>query len=273
MHKYLLLLFMCILASTASAQTYKENFEKAIQSEKQDSLQQAVEFYKKALKLEPANAHNSMIFANLARVQRRMYKFEEALDSYNCAINMLPLSVPILIDRATLCLEMGMTDKSYVDCCLVLDIDKRNIQALLFRAYLSYCKRQYGESLADYRRLLEIEPTNIPAKIGIVTVYQQEKKFKEALEQINILVSSNPNDYELYIIRSGIEKDMNYIDLSLSDLDKAIALSPKNANTYLLRGDILLTLKKKQQAKLDFEKAIELGMSRGELVEKLRECR
>lgn len=273
MKKYFVLLLLCLMFVSASAQNYKELFAKALNYEETDSLKQAELLYKQALKLEPSNIHNGMIFANIARIQRRTQRFEEALQSYDYAINILPLSIPILMDRASLSLEMGKLDKAYVDCCTILDVDKKNTKALLFRAYLQYCNRQYNESLMDYNRLLELEPNNISARIGLVTLYQQDKKYKNALELSNKLLIESPDDAELYILRAGVEKDMGYQDLSLVDLDKAIILAPKYANAFLLRGDILLAQKKKEMAKMDFEKALELGISRAELVDRLKACK
>ncbi|MEG2514014.1 MAG: tetratricopeptide repeat protein, partial [Bacteroidaceae bacterium] len=49
--------------------------------------------------------------------------------------------------------------------------------------------------------------------------------------------------------------------------------SPTSADAYLLRGEIYLLLKKKTMAKIDFEKAIELGVPQVELHEQLKQCK
>ncbi len=273
MKKTILLLLMCLLFPGIHAQTYKELFDKAIHYEDVDSLTKAEAYYKEALKMEPANAHNCMIFGNLGRLQRRMQRLDEAVDSYNYALSLAPLSIPILMDRASLFLEMGNVDRSYIDCSTVLDVDKDNTKALLLRAYLQCNNRSYKESLADYKHLLELEPGNIPGGMGLVTLYQKEQKYAEALEIANKLIIEAPEDAELYILRAGLEKDMAHLDLSLFDLDKSISLAATYANAYVLRGEILLAQKKKEMAKMDFYKAIELGIPRSDLMEQLKECK
>lgn len=273
MKRYLLFAMFCLSFIGINAQSYKELYEKAMKYENIDSLNQAEKYYKQALKIDPSNVHNGMIFANMARTQRSLKRFDDAAQSYDYAANLLPRSIPILMDRAFLSLEMGKIDKAYLDYCTVLDIDKKNIDALLNRAYLEYSKGNYKESLSDYNRLLEIEPHNKAAKIGLVVLFQREKKCKEALELINSLVITTLDDAELYALRAAIEKDLNYIDLSLNDLDKAILLVPNYANAYLLRGEILLLQNKKDQAKINFEKAIEFGFSRADLQEQLKSCK
>ena len=40
-----------------------------------------------ALKLEPKNAKNALLFSNLGLVQRRLGEFDKALESYSFALN------------------------------------------------------------------------------------------------------------------------------------------------------------------------------------------
>lgn len=96
-----------------------------------------------ALKLEPKNAKNALLFSNLGLVQRRLGEFDKALESYSFALNFAPLAVPILLDRAAIYMEMGKTDRAYTDYCQVLDEDKQNKEALLMRAYIYVLRRDY----------------------------------------------------------------------------------------------------------------------------------
>lgn len=74
---------------------------------RKDSLPQAEELLLQALKLEPKNAKNALLFSNLGLVQRRLGEFDKALESYSFALNFAPLAVPILLDRAAIYMEMG----------------------------------------------------------------------------------------------------------------------------------------------------------------------
>ena len=100
------------------AQTYQQLSEKAIEYIEMDSLHKAEELLLQALKLEPKNAKNAMLFSNLGLVQRRMGEYDKALESYSFALNFAPLAVPILLDRAAINLEMGNTDRAYTYYCL-----------------------------------------------------------------------------------------------------------------------------------------------------------
>ena len=124
-----------------SAQTYDELITRAMNAVERDSLYQAEAWFKKALQKEPANMRNALLFSNLGTIQRRMGKNKEALESYSLALNLTPYSVTMLLNRASLYLDMDYLDKAYVDYCNVIDLDAKNQEALGFRAYI-YMRRR-----------------------------------------------------------------------------------------------------------------------------------
>ena len=142
MIRIILILFLSFPVALC-AQTYQQLSEKAIEYIEMDSLSKAEELLLQALKLEPKNAKNAMLFSNLGLVQRRLGEYDKALESYSFALNFAPLAVPILLDRAAINLEMGNTDRAYTDYCQVLDEDKQNKEALLMRAYIYVLRRDY----------------------------------------------------------------------------------------------------------------------------------
>ena len=206
------------------AQTYQQLSEKAIEYIKADSLPQAEELLLQALKLEPKNARNALLFSNLGLVQRRLGQYEKALDSYSFALNFAPLAVPILLDRAAIYLETGNTDRAYTDYCQILDEDKQNKEALLMRAYIYVIRRDYNAARIDYNRLLELDPLSYSGRLGLATLEQKEGKFREALEIQNKMIVEQPEDVTLYVARADVEREMKHEDLALVDLDAAIRL-------------------------------------------------
>ena len=263
MVRIIIALLFCFPA-VAFAQTYQQLSERAIECIEKDSLPKAEELLLQALKLEPKNAKNALLFSNLGLVQRRLGEFDKALESYSFALNFAPLAVPILLDRAAIYMEMGKTDRAYTDYCQVLDEDKQNKEALLMRAYIYVLRRDYPAARMDYNRLLELDPQSYSGRLGLATLEQKEGKFREALEILNKMITATPAD---------VEREMKHEDLALVDLEEAIRLDAASADAYLLRGNIYLTQKKKGLAKADFEKAISLGVPPADLHEQLKQCK
>lgn len=263
-----------LFSSVLSAQTYQELSERALALVEKDSLVQAEALFKQALKLEPANSHNVLLFSNLGTLQKRMGRYDNAIESFTYALNFAPKAVPILLNRATVYMMIGKNDQAYVDYCQVLDEDRKNAEALLMRAYIYTLRHDYNAARLDYNSLLEIDPINYNGRLGLAMLDQKERKFNDAIELIDKLIVDYPHDATLYIVRAGIEVDSEHIDMALIDLEKAIDLDSTLSDVFILRGDIYLLQKKKVLAKREYEKAIQLGgASLSDLRQRLQECR
>jgi len=274
MKRFLLfILVICGISVLTSAQTYQELSERALALIDADEPEQAEAVFRQALKLEPSNPRNALIFSNIGTIQRSMGRYDDAVESFTFALNIAPVAIPILLNRATTYMELGKTDHAYVDYCQVLDGDKANAEALLMRAYIYVIRRDYKAARIDYDRLLEKDPGNYNARLGLVTLNQKEKKFSDAVDVISKLIVEYPNDPVLYVARAGVEVDMEHTDLALIDLEEAIRLDPKAADAFILRGEVYLSQKKKAMARQDFEKAIQLGVPQSDLRTQIQQCR
>ena len=270
MKKYIYIVVLMCIGMQVHAQTYEELVGKAMDAVEADSLYDAEKFFKEALNKEPANMGNSLLLSNLGTIQRRMGKNKEALESYTLALNKSPHSVKILLNRASLYLELDYLEKAYSDYCNVIDLSPKNKEALQFRAYIYMRQRQYNEARNDYRMLLEEEPANKTARIGMVMANQKDGRYKEAFDELNRLVTDFPNDASLLKARAELEVEMNSLDLALLDLEEAVKKTPNDADIYVMCGDIYLMQGRKREAYVAFEKAIELGIPRPQLHDKLK---
>ena len=270
MKRICLYMVMMLVGCHLSAQTYDELISRAMSAVEADSLYQAESLFKKALQKEPANLRNALLFSNLGTIQRRMGKNKEALESYSLALNLTPYSKTMLLNRASLYLEMDYLDKAYVDYCNVIDLDAKNQEALQFRAYIYMRRRQYQDARNDYQCLLEAVPGDKTARIGMAMVNQKLQRYRESLEEFNRLIVDYPQDVSLLKARAELEVEMNTLELALLDLESAVKLAPNDAEIYEMCGDIYLAQGRNREAYRAFEKAIELGVPRPELQDRLK---
>lgn len=271
--KLLITLLFIAFCNTINAQKeYKQLSEAAMSALENDSLDKAESLFKEAMRLEPANKLNALLFTNLGWIQKQKGELQQAIDSYGYALNIVPNTESILLDRAALYVEMGMTDQARYDYTRVLDNNPNSKEALLMRAYLYTQRREYNLARSDYKHLFALDPNNYNGRLGFITMVQKEGKFREALEVINAMIVDYPDDATLYVVRADIEQDMKHTDLALIDLDKAIELAPNDANAYLNRGEIYLQTEKKALAKADFERAASLGVPMAQLRDLLKRC-
>lgn len=282
MNKYISLLFFCCLATfPVYSQTYQELVEKSIEAAEKDSLIRAEEYIRQALDLEPDNIHNTLLFSNLGTIQRKLRRYEQAVESYTYALNLAPKAIPILLNRATLYMEMRREEQARVDYSLVLDLDSDNQEALLMRAYILMQQRNYKEAEYDYKRLLELNPHSYNGRLGYATLLQKEAKYNEALAIISGMITdgsdrrkwSDREQAMLFVARAGIENDQQHNELALLDLEEAIKLDPNLSDIYLMRGQIYLALRRGSLAEKDFLTCVKLGIPMSDMRELIRQCK
>lgn len=277
------IVFLLFLGSLAGSflraqSTYDEWCERISATIEGDSLTQAQDYIRHALRLDPSNPRNAMLFANLGTIQQRQGQYEMALESYRLALNIVPTSVPILLSHAGLSLEMGHDDNARADYSQVIELEPHHEEALVMRAYIYMRQRAYKQARQDYDTLLKYAPANYSGRLGLATLHQREHRYEEALKVLDPMLQGNVTDTlyssteqaTIYTLRAGVEIDMQHTDQALLDLEEAIRLDNTQAEAYLMRGQIYLSQKKKQQARSDFEKAISLGVPQAEIRKLLR---
>ena len=132
MNRILLITILACLttASPAKAQSsYNELVEEAMKYIKLDSLTQAENLFRQALKADPTNARNALVFSNLGTVLKRQGKTDEAIKNYTFALNITPYATSILLNRAALYLEKDMQDKAYIDGIIKENAEKAGYYA------------------------------------------------------------------------------------------------------------------------------------------------
>lgn len=273
MKKLVFPIVFLLAVCSMQAQTYNELVEKAMDYTLKDSLVQAEQLFRQALKMDPGNARNALLFSNLGTVQKRMGKTDEAIESYTMALNITPYSTSMLLNRASLYLDKGLTDKAYLDYCNVIDLLPENKEARIFRAYIYMQRRQYAEARIDYNAVVAKDAKNMTARLGLVMLDQKEGKLTQALSEMNRLVDDYPKNVSLLKMRANLEVEMKQPEAALLDLEEALKLDADDRDACIQMGDLYLQLRKKKDAREAYEKAVSLGVSRGELEERLKQCR
>lgn len=269
-------------AEVASAQTYEELCERASVAISRDSLAQAEQYIRQALRLDPANMRNALLFANLGTVQRMRRQYKEALESYTFALNIASRNPLILLNRASLYLELGELEGARKDYALALDLQPDNKEALEMLAYIYAEQKDYKSARANYERLLQLEPQHFSGRLGLAMLSQKEGKLREALAILDGMVNEKgqgtslltaPQHAVVYVARAGVQQESGNLSMALMDLEEAIRLDDSRPEAYLMRGQIYLSQGKKAKARDDFEKAASLGLAPDDLEHLLKQCK
>ena len=115
MKKWILMASLCLVAVAAQAQSYKEYVRKALDAMSMDSTEMAERLFREAMRVEPAQRSNAMIYYQIGRMQEHRGKLEKALESYTMGLNVAPHVLPLRMARAKLYMQLGNKEKALVD--------------------------------------------------------------------------------------------------------------------------------------------------------------
>lgn len=273
MKKYLAILIFTFCITSLNAQTYEEYVNRAMDYTEQGEYAAAEQAFLAALRKEPGNAGNTMLMVNLGTVQRHLGKFDEALFSYNVAIDKYTDIAFLRHNRAALYCEMDRFDDAMKDYNAILLSNPDDIEALYRRALLQMNKKNIFAAEEDFEKIIAISPENILAKSGLAMLTKRKGEWKEAEEMYTDLIYKNKTNADFYFNRAECYLHLNKLARTQEDLAKAAELGYENSSLYILRGQLKLAQYDKFQAKEDFLKAKEMGADEKVIEDFLRLCK
>ena len=261
------LFFALLFCFSAVAQTYDEWIDSSFVAIESENLKEAEAALLAALRSEPANKRNVLLWSNLGTVQRQQGKHNEAIESYTIALAQNPKSVMLLQNRAALFGEMGKPNDALTDYTSILLIDANNDDALYYRGLLYLQTGNEHLAEADFRQLMDMDAESLKGRKGFATLEKIRGNYLEAEKIYNFLIEKHPKQRDLYISRAELYILSNRNSRALNDINKVIHEMGADAYCYYLRAKIKLTLYERKSAAKDLITAKEGGYPIGDLEE------
>lgn len=274
MKKIVFCLFaLFIITVSISAQTYEDLVNKSFDFAEQKDYIGAELTLKQAMRLEPDNPINYVLFVNLGTYQRYLGKLDEALISYNAAIAKSPNPESLLHSRAALYCEMGNYDNAMIDYSTILAKNPQDMEALYRRALVSLTRGALLEAEHDFNEILSIDAENMKAKAGLAMLMKKREQWEEAEVAYTYLLSKDKDNAELYFQRAESYFRQKKLARTLDDLSKAESFGYKEPALNILRGHVRLAQYDKLSAKEEFNKALERGAKQETIDYLLKLCK
>ena len=238
-----------------------------------DSLAQAEDALREALRLEPGNPNNGMLLLNMGTIQRRQGKLREAEESYTIGLAFMPGNLTLLSSRAQLYAEMEEYAKAIDDYTSVIVGSPENEDAYYERAL---CRLMNSDTLGarlDLEQIDTFNPVSAKSRLGMACVYKAQRHWREAAELYDALIKRNPRSASLLRDRAEVHYLSGRMGAALDDISKSLDLDPRDAYSYILRAQIRYAKGDKEYARRDLNQALELGLKpeeAGDLVQKLK---
>jgi TonB family protein len=160
--------------------------------------------------------------------------------------------------------ERGMnaiTEGSYGcaldNCRKALDLDSKNADARVCRAYAYLKLGEYDLAESDFDEAVNLQPDNPLTLYQRSHLYRETKQFTKALTDINKSIELMPAHYQ-YAYRAQIYADMQDFENAARDYTEAIRQEPGTQHYYLERADIYRRLGRTESAESDHRKYEEM---------------
>lgn len=271
---FIVIVAICALdCSISSSQNYDELITRSFDYLDADSLPEAEEALREALRIEPGNPGNGMLLLNLGTIQRSQGKLKEAEESYTIGLAFLPNNLTLLNSRAQLFAEMEKYPEAINDYTEVIYHEPENEDAYYERALCKLMNQDTLGARLDLEQIDRFNPNSAKSRLGMAYVYKAQQMWREASELYDALIERNPRNASLLRERAEVFYFSNRMGAALDDVNKSIDFDPRDPYSYLLRAQIRYAKGDKEFARRDLNQALELGLNKEEvrdLIEKLK---
>lgn len=232
--------------------------DSAQQCIKAERWQQAEHFLLEAIKSEPGNPSNSLLLSNIATMQRRQGRLNEAIRNYSMAIDLTPNAVTLLHNRAAVYILLDSIARAQADYERIMMIDESDVESRYTHGMLALNIGDNKTAEKDFEDILRINPNSGMAKQGQGYLHKHAGEYEKAAECFSEVIKVKPsatllaNRADCYLATKRLN------DASL-DIANALELDSDDPYLYILRAK----LNKMRFNRDDMERDIKLAIAHG----------
>ncbi len=181
---------------------------------------------------QQVHANNVATYINqgIALVNQR--RFEEALASYDQALQIQPRHADALCNRGNALISLNRIQDALDSYEQALAIQPQHMQALSNRGNILLLLNRYEDALDSYDRALAIQPNYADALSNRGAVLIKLNRFEEAVTSFSQGLAIQPKSIEALSNRGNALRQLNRLEEALSSLQQALAIKPDYADAH-----------------------------------------
>jgi tetratricopeptide (TPR) repeat protein len=230
-------------------------FDLGLELEHQGRFEEALVSYDKALELKPDDVE---ALNGRGNVLKALGRTDAALASYDEALALNPNYAAARYGRGCQLQEVGRIDEALADYDKALMLYPDFAEALNNRGVVLKEMNRLGEALASYDGALALNPNVVEAHNNRGVVLEQMNRLDEALASYDRALALNPDLITVIKNRGNVMNALDRTDEALADYDRALALNPCDADACNGRGNVMKKLHRIHEAEAMFRRAIQL---------------
>lgn len=215
-------------------------------------------FLLKAINSEPGNPNNSLLLSNIATIQRRQGRLEEAIRNYSMAIDLTPNAVALLLNRAAAYTVIDSLALAQADYERIMMLDASDVESRYNHGILTLNMGDAKTASQDFEDILRINPNSGLAKQGQGYVHKHAGEYEKAAQCFGEVIKVKPSATLLANRADCYLATKNLNDASV-DIANALELDPDDPYIYVLRAK----LNKLRYNRTDMDRDIKLAIAHG----------
>ncbi len=235
--------------------TARAYFNQAKTAEQQGLKEQAMEYYRAAIRLEP---EYGQALNGLGALLLREKRVNEAQHLFEKALSVDPNHAAALINLATMDRSRGDNEIALERLRKVIARNPDYAEAHLNLGSLLASMKKHDEAIQHLSKAVDLDPKIEAAHLNLAAAYMETQQWDKAAEHYRRLLLLNPRmDYAHFRLGTVQARQEHHADAVVS-FRKAISLGGTNARAYTQLGLSLLALGENQAAVDALNRALEL---------------
>ena len=218
----------------------------------------AEHFFLEAIKSEPSNPNNTLLLSNMATIQRRQGRLEEAIKNYTLAINITPNAVTLLHNRAAVYILVDSIALAQADYERIIMLDESDVESRYTHGMLALEMGDNKTAEKNFEDILRINPNSGLAKQGQGFLNKHAGNYAKAIECFGEVIKVKPSS-TLLANRADCYLATKQLNEASLDISNALELDPDDPYIYILRAK----LNKLRYNRDDMDRDIKLAIAHG----------
>ncbi len=186
----------------------------------------------------------------------KLERYEEALSSYDQAIELTPKYARAWKNRGWVLGKLKRYNEALASCDRAIELDPNYASAWNNRGWVLGKLKRYNEALASCDRAIELDPNYASAwnKRGWVLEYLG--RYEEALASWAKAIELNPNNVTAWNNRGWLLRELRRYDEALLSYNKAIEFGEQSSHVFFNRAEVLLALNRWEEGSAALDDAL-----------------
>ncbi|HHT9133341.1 MAG TPA: tetratricopeptide repeat protein [Candidatus Avalokitesvara rifleensis] len=247
----------------AQAQDAQELLNKGIEQDKLRNDEEAIEYYDKALAIDP---NNVLALTNKGVALSELGRHEEAISCYDKALMIDPNNVLALTNKGAALSRLGRYEEAIECYYKTLEIEPKDAWAWSAMGYALNSMSRYEEAINCYNKALEYDTLeiyqnrkNVLTWLGKGRTLYNLSKHKEAIDCWDNVLNIDPNHTQAWSLKGIALANLGRYPEAIECYNKALEIEPKDAWVWNLKGIALRKMGREQEALDCYEKALDIN--------------